>query len=96
MLKYWAGASGMLEHYDAVSARLDVRARPPEGLMFHAAGSSAEGGFCTYDVWESREHAERWVADHLAPALMLLGGPLSVPPDALEIYELHSTLQPTG
>lgn len=94
MLKHWASGTGHLEQYDTVSEQLGARTTPPRGLVFHTAGSDGDGRFFTFDVWESREHAERWIADHLAPALRAADGPLSVPPDALVVYEVHSLLHP--
>ena len=40
----------------------------PDGLLLHTAGGS-EGGFYVYDVWESREHFDRFVQSKLGPAL---------------------------
>jgi hypothetical protein len=40
----------------------------PEGLILHTAGESDQG-FYVYDVWESKEHFERFVESQLGPAL---------------------------
>ncbi len=49
--------------------------KAPSGLIMHSAGP-AEGGFYVYDIWESREHFERFMNEKLAPAFQeVLGGP---------------------
>jgi hypothetical protein len=40
----------------------------PEGLIVHTAGQGDQGWY-VYDVWESREQFERFVAEQLAPAI---------------------------
>ena len=54
------------------------------GLIMHSAGPT-EGGFYVYDIWESREHFERFMNEKLAPAFeQVLGGP--PPPEAKPQY----------
>ena len=40
----------------------------PEGLILHTAGGSDQGWY-VYDVWESREHFQRFVESKLGPAM---------------------------
>lgn len=50
---------------------------PIDGLIVHAAGST-EAGIRSIDVWESKEHSDRFFAEHLMPAMARLdipGGP---------------------
>jgi hypothetical protein len=44
----------------------------PEGLIIHTAGASDQGWYI-YDVWDSREHFERFVAAQLGPAIEATG-----------------------
>lgn len=47
------------------------------GLIVHAAGSSP-AGIRSIDVWESKEHSDRFFAERLMPAMATLdipGGP---------------------
>jgi hypothetical protein len=44
----------------------------PEGLMLHTAGQSDQGWY-VYDVWESKEHFQRFAQDKLGPAIEELG-----------------------
>jgi hypothetical protein len=53
--------------YDAVSAKLGIAENPPSGLIFHSAGE-LEGVFQIFNVWESREHADRFTRERLQPA----------------------------
>jgi hypothetical protein len=47
----------------------------PEGLIVHSAGPS-EGGWYVYDIWESKEHFERFLNERLMPAIQdVMSGP---------------------
>jgi len=68
---------------------------PFDGLIAHTAGFDEEAGvFRIFDVWETREHAERFLAEHVQP--LVEKGPDAFPsPDAFTpptregFYELH-------
>jgi hypothetical protein len=69
---------------------------PFEGLIAHSAGFDDEAGvFRVLDIWESREHAERFLAEHVKPLMEL--GPEAMPNPARAVepptrqgfYELH-------
>jgi hypothetical protein len=53
--------------YDAVSAKLDIENNPPDGLILHSAGE-LEGTFQIFNIWESREQADRFTRERLQPA----------------------------
>jgi hypothetical protein len=53
--------------YDAVTAKLDIRGNPPDGLIAHSAGE-LDGRFQVFNIWESREHADRFTRERLQPA----------------------------
>ncbi|HEY2310662.1 MAG TPA: hypothetical protein VGH46_06065 [Gaiellaceae bacterium] len=44
----------------------------PDGALLHTAGQSEQGWYI-YDVWESQEHFQRFVADKLGPAMESIG-----------------------
>jgi hypothetical protein len=44
----------------------------PDGLIVHSAGQSDQG-FYIYDIWESKEHFERFLGAQLGPAVQALG-----------------------
>jgi hypothetical protein len=44
----------------------------PEGLIIHSAGQSDQG-YYVYDIWESKEHFQRFLAGQLGPAVQELG-----------------------
>jgi hypothetical protein len=72
---------------------------PFDGLIVHTAGFDEDDGvFRIVDVWESREHAERFLAEHLQP--MIEQGPQAFPdPGAFTMptrdgfYELHHVVR---
>jgi heme-degrading monooxygenase HmoA len=45
----------------------------PEGLILHSAGESEQGWY-VYDIWESKEHFQRFVDSTLGPAMHELVG----------------------
>jgi len=73
---------------------------PFEGLIVHTAGFDDEAGvFRILDVWETREHADRFLAEHVQP--LIDEGPGAFPnPEAFAIptrdgfYDLHDVVQP--
>jgi hypothetical protein len=82
-------------NYDAVNARLNVAAEPPEGGIFHTAGFDEEAGvFRIFDVWETREHGERFLRERLQPILGELMATRDdlAPPDREGWYELHDLI----
>jgi hypothetical protein len=84
-------------NYDFVKERIGDG--PFEGLLIHTAGFDDEAGvFRILDVWETREHAERFLAEHVQP--LMEAGPSAFPnPDTFapptrdEFYELHDVIQ---
>ena len=53
----------------------------PDGLIVHSAGPSQDGWY-VYDMWESREHFQRFAEERLMPAITeVLGGP---PPEGAQ------------
>jgi hypothetical protein len=68
---------------------------PFDGLIAHTAGFDDDAGvFRILDIWESREQAERFLAEHVEP--MMSQGPQAfpnpdnfTPPTREGFYELH-------
>ncbi len=86
-------------NYDAIVAELDLRDRP-DGLLIHTAGFDHDAGvFRIFDVWTTREHGERFIADRLNPILEPRIAAAAENPDAgfdppirEGWYELHDSL----
>jgi hypothetical protein len=84
------------QNYDFVAEK--VGDGPFEGLIVHTAGFDDEAGvFRILDVWESREQAERFLAEHVQP--LMEQGPDAFPnPGAMVMssragfYALHHTV----
>ena len=57
------------EQYDAVQGQIDIEGEPVEGLIFHSAGE-LEGSFQVFNVWETREHFDRFRTERLRPAMV--------------------------
>jgi hypothetical protein len=85
-------------NYDFVKERIGEG--PFDGLIVHTAGFDDEAGvFRILDVWETRGHAERFIAEHIQP--LIDEGPSAfadpdafAPPTREGFYELHDVVQP--
>ena len=82
-------------NYDAVTAKLDLQGAAPQGLLLHSAGFDHDAGvFRIFDVWESREAADRFMREQLQP--LLEQGPANpdnaAQPDREGMYELHDVV----
>jgi quinol monooxygenase YgiN len=75
-------------NYDAVSERLQQQEEPIDGLHVHSAGYTGSG-FRIYEIWESREHFDRFLQDRLMPMLLEQQGPENMTPPTMTVYELH-------
>jgi hypothetical protein len=62
------------EVYDAVHARLlDLTGGRADGLLVHLARAT-DTGFQVVEVWESKDHRERYQAELVGPLLAELSG----------------------
>ena len=86
-------------NYDAVSAQLDLQ-QAPAGLLIHTAGFDHDSGvFRVFDVWESREQADKFMNEQLNPILEQMmaeatdrGDESFTPPTREAWYELHDSM----
>jgi hypothetical protein len=82
-------------NYDAVAARLgDIH---PDGLIIHTAGFDDDAGvFRILDVWQTREHAQRFIDEQLMPIIeeLMTSQPdgNAGPPQRETFYELHHVI----
>ncbi len=68
-------ADGMTaELYDDVNNRVNPPGNPPDGLIFHSAGPSPDGGWRIVDVWEARETFDRFLESRVMPTVVELIG----------------------
>jgi hypothetical protein len=89
----FAIADRSTHNYDFVADKIGDG--PFDGLIVHTAGFDDEAGvFRILDVWETREQAERFIAEHVQP--MIEKGPDAFPnpgaftmPSREGFYELH-------
>ncbi len=87
------------DNYDAVTAQLGLDGNAPEGLLLHTAGFDHDGGvFRIFDVWETREHGERFLRDTIEPIIGRMAeaaqqsGEDFQPPTREAWYELHDSM----
>lgn len=83
------------EFYDALHAEVAKRTTDvADGLLLHV-GRATDAGFQVMEVWESREHYDRYNAEVVGPALAhLLQGQAPPPPPALEEFEPRGLVVP--
>ena len=82
------------ENYDFIAEKIGDG--PFDGLIAHSAGFDDDAGvFRILDVWESKEQAERFLAEHIEPLMTLERDAFPNPTTALQpptrdgFYELH-------
>lgn len=71
MTHFWPG--GTEQQYRAMLAVVHPVGSLPEGQIYHAAGPT-EGGILIAVVWESKEHADRFLRETLMPSMPVEGG----------------------
>lgn len=85
-----------VEQYDVVNEQMGLANEPPEGLIFHSSGE-LDGRFQIFNVWEAREHSERFTRERIRPALVAVMGEervASLPePEMVEVV-IHNYLIP--
>jgi hypothetical protein len=90
------GDDGSTTNYDTISERLNARENPTEGGIVHTAGFDEEAGvFRIFDVWETREHGERFIRERLMPIVqeLMASRPNATRPDREIWYELHELMK---
>jgi len=93
------GGDTSTTNYDAVNAALNLQGAP-EGLLIHTAGFDLDAGvFRIFDVWETREHGERFINERLNPIIEPMIAAAAQNPDANfdppsreAWYELHDSV----
>ena len=86
------------ENYDFVAEKIGDG--PFDGLIAHTAGFDDESGvFRILDIWESQEHAQRFLDEYIEP--LIAQGPEAFPnpgnftqPTRDGFYELHHVVSP--
>jgi hypothetical protein len=72
-----AGPGVTEESYKALTEKMFggfpmTQEQSPDGLIIHSAGN-ADSGYYVYDIWESQEHFDAFLAGQLGPAVHALG-----------------------
>lgn len=73
--------------YDQMISVLGPLIRQAKGFIAHGAGPLPEGGWRSFEVWESQADATRFFADYIHPNL-----PPGVKPQR-SILELHALIK---
>src|ERR1700736_3730310 len=96
MLQEWKDAPPGTENYDAVNKKLDAVENPPDGLIAHTAGRDSNGVWRIFEIWGSREQAQRFQEERLMPIVqeMMQANDDMSPPDVTDVYELHGLVHP--
>ena len=88
-----------IEMYDAVHAEMLARVGTNvDGLLLHL-GRAAEDGFEVVEVWESRDHYERYNRELVEPLIAELAGadgPASAGRQQIEEFEVRGLVIPRG
>ena len=82
-----------IEVYDVLHAELDRF--PADGLVLHF-GQPVDGGFKVTEIWESKEHLDRYNAEVLGPAIGRLAAGRPLPPPAVETFDVRGIRIPAA
>jgi hypothetical protein len=80
-----------------VTSKMDFDNEPPDGMIAHTAGADESGQWRIIDVWESRDHYDRFRQDRLGPAIEATAREFGVDPGdgpKLTAYEAHHVMVP--
>ncbi len=82
---------GTLQQYETIMQNLGMELHSnkniPDGLISHIV-YSGEGSLRVIDVWESRQHFDKFLRDRLGPALRNTG----LPEPRVNEYELYNVM----
>jgi hypothetical protein len=86
-----------IEAYDAAHAEVGRRSGGEvEGLLVHV-GRATDDGFEVLEVWESREHFERFTRDVVNPLMAELSpGPPPAPGQGYEEFDVRGFVLPSA
>jgi hypothetical protein len=62
----------------------------PAGLLSHTGAAGTDGGFIVFEVWDSQQSQEAFVASRLGPALGQAGVPEPTRAEWLSVVGYHS------
>ena len=79
------GASVTQAQYDQVAKECSPDNKLPNGMLYHAAGSSPTG-WRVVEVWESQEAADQFLKEKLGAALQRAN--ISVQPTAFNVHNI--------
>jgi hypothetical protein len=81
--------------YDGVTAEMDIKKDPPEGLIFHWAGE-VDGEWTVTNLWESRDAYDRFRQERLLPAIQKVSGrdPNQGPQPTTTEFAVHDYVKP--
>jgi quinol monooxygenase YgiN len=88
VIQEWSQGGDDTTNYDAIHAKLTAGEDPPEGFLLHTAGATGDGRFRIFEVWESRDHFDRFVQERLMPVVKEVGG--GGDPPTVTSYPLHA------
>jgi hypothetical protein len=87
-----------VEMYDGMHAEMTRRNGPSvDGLLVHVGRATADG-FEVVEVWESKDHYDRAMAEIVVPLVRELAGarPEPLMEQAVEPFEVHGLVIPRG
>jgi hypothetical protein len=93
------GGDTSTTNYDAVAAALNLQ-EAPDGLLIHTAGFDHDAGvFRIFDVWETREHGDKFITEKLNPIIERMAAEAAeradetfTPPTRETWYDLHDSM----
>jgi hypothetical protein len=82
-----------IESYDMIHAELANH--PADGLIVHI-GRAVDGGFQVIEVWESKEHLDRFNSEVMGPVVGKLVGDQPPPEPVVEEFDVRGLRIPVA
>jgi hypothetical protein len=64
----------------------------PEGCLIHTAGQGEQGWYI-FDIWESKEHIQRFVDEKLGPAMVSTGAAAGGTPPQPQFFPISTLVK---
>jgi hypothetical protein len=83
--------------YDAVCEKINFPEEWPEGLLYHAAGETENGGVRIVEQWDYPQQYTQFIEDTIRPAIgELLGSKAESAVPVVTVFPIHSVQTQTG
>lgn len=93
ILAIFRGNNITKQKYELLRKEVDWEHRHPVGVIFHAAAFDDSGNdICVADIWESKEHLDKFIHERLMPVMQ----EEKLPEPQVEIFQINDVAAFSG